>query len=70
MEGNLPKRSHAHVTDTSILELLRQKGIDAVTYADWKVLDTYEIELGKKVGKPREKVVNVPEMLKIIRSAK
>lgn len=37
-----------------------------VTWDDWKKIDEKEVELGKKFDKPREKIVSVDEMLKLI----
>ncbi len=48
-------------------QLLRERGIDYVTYDDWKVLDTYEITCGSEQGRPRVKVTSVPEMLAVIK---
>ncbi|KAL7050988.1 hypothetical protein ACKWTF_004284 [Chironomus riparius] len=38
----------------------------AVTWDDWKKIDEKEVECGKKLDKPREKIVSVDEMLKLI----
>jgi ferredoxin--NADP+ reductase len=53
---------------SQIEELLRERGIDYVTYQDWKVLDEYEVARGRSQGRPRVKVTAVPEMLAIIRA--
>lgn len=37
----------------------------AVTWKAWERIDEVEIERGSKVGKPREKIVDVEEMLKV-----
>ncbi|KAJ1917166.1 NADPH-adrenodoxin reductase [Mycoemilia scoparia] len=37
-----------------------------VSYSGWKVLEDHEFNLGKAIGKPREKVTNVKDMLDII----
>lgn len=36
-----------------------------VSFDGWRKIDKVEIEKGEKVGKPREKIVDVKEMLKI-----
>lgn len=36
-----------------------------VDWNGWKNIDKVEVERGMKCGKPREKIVNVDEMLKI-----
>lgn len=39
-----------------------------VTWKDWQKIDNYEVESGKKSNKPREKILKVDEMLKIVHS--
>jgi anaerobic selenocysteine-containing dehydrogenase/NADPH-dependent glutamate synthase beta subunit-like oxidoreductase/NAD-dependent dihydropyrimidine dehydrogenase PreA subunit len=48
--------------------LLRERGIDYVSFNDWTLLDEHEREQGKPHGRPRRKVVEVERMLEIIRS--
>jgi ferredoxin--NADP+ reductase len=43
--------------------LLARKDVRYVTYADWRRIDQVEVASGKKVGKPREKLTTVPELL-------
>ena len=50
--------------------LLRERGVDYVTYRDWKVLDRYEVAAGRAQGRSRVKVTSVPEMLAIIRAGR
>ncbi len=54
--------------DRSKIEaLLKERKPDYVTYADWQVLDRYELACGARHDRPRVKVTCVPEMLEIIR---
>ncbi len=46
--------------------LLHERGIDYVTYQDWKILDRYELASGTEQGRPRVKVTSVPEMMAVI----
>lgn len=46
-------------------EILNIKGIQTVSYEDWGKIDRIECERGKQLGKPREKIVNLTEMLEI-----
>ncbi|XP_076227961.1 NADPH:adrenodoxin oxidoreductase, mitochondrial isoform X2 [Nomia melanderi] len=46
-------------------KILEQRGIYSVSYDDWKKIDRVECERGKKLGKPREKIVDINEMLEI-----
>lgn len=39
-----------------------------VSWSDWEKIDKLEIELGKKLNKPREKLLSVAEMMKIVES--
>ncbi|KAJ2514189.1 NADPH-adrenodoxin reductase [Coemansia sp. RSA 2049] len=55
------------VIDARLAELGLDKAT-AVTNADWKKLEAYEIENGSRLGKPREKVPSVQDMLHVIRS--
>lgn len=48
-----------------ISSVLNNKGVQIVTYEDWEKIDRVEQERGKNVGKPREKIVNISEMLDI-----
>ncbi|CAL1615236.1 unnamed protein product [Knipowitschia caucasica] len=49
----------------SITSLLENRGIKAVTFSDWEKIDLQEISRGAAVGKPREKVLRVEEMLEL-----
>lgn len=40
-------------------------GIVPVTFADWEKIDAYEKSRGSSLGKPREKVVDIKEMLRV-----
>jgi len=51
---------------SQVVALLRERGIDYVTYQDWKILDQYEIASGSRQGRPRVKVTKVPEMMAVI----
>lgn len=48
-----------------ILPLLASKGVEPVTFIEWEMLDREERERGKQLLKPREKIVDVKEMLDI-----
>ncbi len=53
--------------DEALVKLLQNKGINYVSFADWKKIDTDEISRGEPKGKPREKYTYVQEMLDIIK---
>lgn len=41
------------------------KNYRVVSWQGWEKINTFEIEQGKKINKPREKIVNIEQMLKI-----
>jgi ferredoxin--NADP+ reductase len=47
----------------SLLDYLSRNGVKVVDYDTWKKIDAAEIDRGKAEGKPREKFVNVNDML-------
>ncbi len=56
----------AHRDPTQIENLLKEQGIQYVTYDGWKVLDEHETTQGTEQSRPRIKVTDVPEMLRIV----
>jgi len=48
-------------------DVLNSKNCVFVTFEDWKKIDEEELRRGQAIGKPREKMTNVPEMLAFIR---
>ena len=40
-------------------------GVQTVSFKDWEKIDSAESLNGEKVGKPREKIVDVSEMMKL-----
>jgi len=56
--------------DGDIESLLRERGVDVVSYADWKTLDTHETSRGAAQGRPRVKVTRVDEMMEIIHAGR
>ena len=50
-----------------LLDLLKKKKIQFVSFEDWKKLDKFEIEQGRQNGKSRQKICEVQEMLDLIR---
>ncbi len=51
----------------AVEELLRQRGVDVVTFDDWRVLDEIERQRGARRGAPRDKLTDVDEMLATVR---
>ena len=49
-----------------IIRLLRQRGVQIVSFNDWKRLDDVETVRGGRRGAPRDKIVDVDAMLRIL----
>ncbi|KAI5084724.1 hypothetical protein GOP47_0000893 [Adiantum capillus-veneris] len=54
----------SHTGNVGLQELLMQRGIRFVSFANWQEINALEIEEGAKKGKPREKLISLPEALK------
>jgi ferredoxin--NADP+ reductase len=50
----------------ALLELLRSRGVRAVSFDDFRRIDAVEAARGKPAGKPREKFATVAEMLALL----
>lgn len=50
----------------AILELLKGRGVQVVSFNDWKRLDEIEVQRGERRNSPRDKIVEVAAMLKIL----
>ena len=53
-----------------IERLLHARGVDFVTYQDWKTLDRYETNAGAGQGRPRVKITSIPEMMAVIHAGR
>ena len=47
----------------AMLEFLAARGVRVVSYPQWRVIDVAEVARGAAAGKPREKFVDIDEML-------
>ena len=52
---------------SEIETLLKSRQVEYVSFADWKRLDAHEVREGQESGRPRRKVIEPEEMLRIIR---
>ena len=50
-----------------IVELLRERGVDFVSFDDWTMLDEDEVRLGEAQSKVREKYTTLASMMAAIR---
>ncbi len=63
---SLGKLSKPEKNSNDIVSTFEKKGVRFVDYSGWKLLDKKEIETGKKVGKVREKLTSIEEMLAVL----
>ena len=54
----------------AIDEILRGRGVQLVSFQDWKQLDDVEVARGARRGAPRDKIVDVESMLRILGEAR
>ncbi|KAJ8283874.1 hypothetical protein COCON_G00027240 [Conger conger] len=52
----------------TVTPLLQKRGVNPVSFSDWEKIDAEEMKRGSVVGKPREKLLDVTEMLKTVHS--
>jgi ferredoxin--NADP+ reductase len=50
----------------AIVALMAERGVRVVTWQDWLTLDAHEVQTGKAVGKPREKLVSTSQALAVL----
>ncbi|OGS75100.1 MAG: NADP oxidoreductase [Gallionellales bacterium GWA2_55_18] len=50
----------------AIGSLLRQRGVQIVSFNDWKRLDDVEVARGERRGAPRDKIVDIEAMLAVL----
>ena len=53
------------LTNDEFIKFFDKKNINYVTFDEYKKLEKYEIDNGKKFGKIREKVTNLSKMIEI-----
>lgn len=52
--------------EESIDGLLKERGIQPVSYQDWKQIEAAEFAVGESLGKPREKFSRIQDMLAVL----
>jgi ferredoxin--NADP+ reductase len=64
----LTQIENASIEDPKDIELiLTERNIQYLSYADWKIIDQYEISEGEKSGKPREKLTSIDQIFSILK---
>lgn len=54
-------------TPEAVTSLLKERGVEFVTFEDWLTLDKHELSQGESQGRPRVKLTTVSEMLEQLR---
>ncbi|XP_029933660.1 NADPH:adrenodoxin oxidoreductase, mitochondrial [Myripristis murdjan] len=60
--------SSAKPGSQGVTPLLEKRGVKPVEFSDWEKIDNEEIKRGVAMGKPREKLLSVDEMLHVART--
>ncbi|CAB3979890.1 NADPH:adrenodoxin oxidoreductase, mitochondrial [Paramuricea clavata] len=64
-EGKFPGITMGNKGFPTITTLLKSRGINPVSFAQWERIDTHEQELGSSRRKPREKIVDTETLLSL-----
>ncbi|XP_074649516.1 NADPH:adrenodoxin oxidoreductase, mitochondrial-like [Tubulanus polymorphus] len=64
-KGILKRYPSDHSAKYEITSLLKEKGHQVVSFDDWEKIDQAEMHMGEPLGKPREKLLDISEMLRI-----
>ncbi|KAL3046025.1 hypothetical protein OYC64_004104 [Pagothenia borchgrevinki] len=65
MDSGTLNTSAAKPGSQSINALLENRGVKPVTFSEWEKIDSEEVRRGAAIGKPREKLLTVEEMLQV-----
>lgn len=68
-QGSFPAVAAQPAGAAGLRRLLQQRGVQVVSFADWQRVDAEEVRRGQALGKPRDKLTSVEEMLQIARAA-
>ena len=55
-----------HRSTDDFISFLKKKDLFVFSFEDWQKIDLYEKSEGEKVGKPREKLTSVSEMISVV----
>ncbi|XP_040291645.1 NADPH:adrenodoxin oxidoreductase, mitochondrial isoform X2 [Bufo bufo] len=66
MKSGALKLSDSRAGASAVRELLLLRGVQTVSFSDWEKIDSMETAQGEKVGKPREKILDTEEMLRLV----
>lgn len=63
--GRLTNMEHDKTAGDGLISLAKDRNVRCVSFDDWKRLDQYETNLGSRLGKPREKIIQIEQMIEI-----
>ena len=66
LEDLKQKQKHKNISREDIIQLLKSKNINFITYEEWKKIDSSEIKRGELMGKIRDRFCTPEEMLKTV----
>ncbi|NIB44312.1 FAD-dependent oxidoreductase [Pseudomaricurvus alkylphenolicus] len=58
-----PQHSRSHILDS-----LTRSGLRHTSFGDWQKIDIEEVRQGQSLGKPRQKITTLPEMISVLDS--
>ncbi|CAI8055104.1 NADPH:adrenodoxin oxidoreductase, mitochondrial [Geodia barretti] len=64
--GTLPEPERGDILE----KLNNELGVDTVSFSDWENIDRHEVREGEKKGKPREKIVDLTQMMDIVHKSR
>ena len=53
----------------AVNRLLESRGVRYITYDEWLKIDAYEVEMGRREGRPRVKLTELEDFLKVLANA-
>jgi ferredoxin--NADP+ reductase len=56
----------AHTDREAVNRLLESRGIRYITYQEWLKIDAYEVEMGRREGRPRVKLTELEDFLRVL----
>ena len=65
LADELPSIGASEASPAAVDQLLHQRGVRPFGFEQWLALDKYEQETGKAAGRPRVKVTDLEEMLRL-----
>lgn len=68
-KGTLPALEEGKRGRKALVAVLEQRGVDVVDFSGWEKIDAEEVRRGAATGKPREKITDVKEMVKLAKAA-